>query len=88
MPLVQSLPIELRRVRFAVFLYFVQKLRHYQDAANLGCLPKILSKSVTSAGGLGQQDVGHSGVAAGRGDLSLSSSIQPGFEPPLNGMHF
>jgi len=29
---------------------------------------------VTSAGGLGQQDVGHSGVAAGRGDFSLSSS--------------
>jgi hypothetical protein len=31
---------------------------------------------------LGQQDVGHSGVAAGRGDLSQSSSIQQGFVDP------
>jgi hypothetical protein len=65
----------------------------------------VSKKSVTSAGGLGQQDVGHSGIAnqtakglicrisaffaeikalSGRGDLSLSSSIQPGVEPPLN----
>jgi hypothetical protein len=32
---------------------------------------------------LGQQDVGHSGVAAGRGDLSLSSLISKEFGLPL-----
>ncbi|MGE7691125.1 hypothetical protein ACQKMI_18175 [Lysinibacillus sp. NPDC097214] len=31
--------------------------------------------SVTSAGGFGQRDVGHSVIATGRGGLRLSSSI-------------
>ncbi len=31
----QALPIEQRRVRFAVFLRSLQKLRHFRDAAPL-----------------------------------------------------
>ena len=38
--------------------------------------PRRNSKFVTSAGGLGLHEVGHSGVAAGRGACSLSSSNQ------------
>ncbi|WP_312753645.1 hypothetical protein [Rummeliibacillus suwonensis] len=40
--------------------------------------------------GSGQQDVGHSGVATGRGAFSLSSSISVGDEenPPLMKFHF
>jgi len=42
------------------------------------------SKSVTSARGLGQQDVGHAGVATGGGELSLRSPVQREFGHLLN----
>ncbi|WP_312753334.1 hypothetical protein [Rummeliibacillus suwonensis] len=35
--------------------------------------------------GLGQQDVGHSGVATGRGAFNLSSSSSGDEEPPTDG---
>ncbi len=43
-----------------------------QDAANLGYIPRLPSKSVTFAGGLGQLDVGH---AVGR--IELHPSLLP-----------
>lgn len=46
-------------------------------------MPSTNPYSTNQLEALGQQDVGHSGVAAGRGILSQSSTIQQGFEHPL-----
>ncbi|WP_342512680.1 hypothetical protein MKY34_19015 [Sporosarcina sp. FSL K6-1522] len=46
MLVMQSLRIEQRRVRFAVFLRFLQKLRHLSlDVATLACVPLIVQQA-------------------------------------------